>query len=200
MDYKKHIRDIKLDLITNRIILKTSPPKIGGLLSFIRPGTKVIKELLKCGSILTGSRALKCYEVNNKPILDRAADDWDFIVDEKTLFKICDKYKFSQGIKKDTDGDYYVSINSCAVRITHSYGRDTEVLKTNITLICKNEPGFIETKSGKIANLPYILDEKYKLSNSVACRYMGVRTIRVIDPMDKHALDLKQIIARMYNI
>lgn len=198
MDYRKHIRDIKLDLVTNKINLKISPPKIGGLLSFARPGTKVVKELLKCGAVLTGSRALKCYELNDKPILGRKPDDWDFIVDEKTLFRICDKYKFSSGIQKDGDGDYYVTIDSCAVRITGSYGSDTRVLRTGITLICKDEPVSVETKNGKIASLSCILEEKYKLSLSYINGSRPVPPGR--DAENKHDHDLKQIITRFCSI
>ena len=202
MDYRKHLRDIKLDLITNKINLKISPPKIGGLFSFARPGNKIVKDLLKCGAVLTGSRALKCYEFdygnNYKPILSRKPDDWDFIVDEKTLFKICDKYKFSDGIKKDSSGDYYVSIDSHLVRVTSSYGGETRVLKTNITLICKDEPSTVETKSGRIANLSYILEEKYKLSSN----YYNISNGHVSQSgwslsENKHDSDLKQIITRI---
>lgn len=189
MDYKKHIRDIKLDLITNKIKLEVSPPKIGGLFSFARPGNKVIRELLDNGAILTGSRAIKCYKANGNKILDRECDDWDFIVDEKTLFKICDKYKVSSDINRDSSGDYYVPIRNELVRFTQSYGGDIRVLKTNITLICKDEPAFTETKSGRIANLVYILDEKRKLSMGQFDR----------NP-NKHDHDLKQIITRMYNL
>lgn len=189
MDYRKHIRDIKLDLLTNKIKLEVSPPKIGGLFSFARPGNKVVKDLLDSGAVLTGSRAIKCYKVNNREVLDRRCDDWDFIVDEKTLFKICDKYNVSKDISRDKSGDYYAPIRNELVRFTHSYGDDIRVLKTNITLICKDEPGFIETKLGKIANLAYILDEKSKLSMSDSGGYDN-----------KHDIDLKQIITRLYNL
>src|ERR1022692_2496997 len=174
-DYKRYLRDIKLDMISSRIEAgskkdpyKVNPPKIGGLFSFMRPGNKIVREILKCGGILTGSRALKCYQFNGKPLLYRKPDDWDFIVSEKTLFKIADKYNISNGIRRDADGDYNIHFNECLIRISHSYGGESRLMDTIITLICKDEPGSVETSGGKIANLGYILGEKFKLSNASA--------------------------------
>jgi len=201
MDYRKYIRNIKLELLTNKIHLEVSPPHIGNYFSRLLSGNKIVKELLQCGAILTGSRALKCYQYKGNPVLNRKPDDWDFIVDEDTLFKICDKYKLSHDIKTNSSDDQVLYIKKQLVRFTHSYGGESQILPTNIHLICKDEPSFIQTKFGKIADLSYILDEKYKLTS----KYLDSKRGPIIIPTfrydeNKHDLDLKQIITRFNGI
>lgn len=192
MDYKRHFRDLKLDLISSKIDIKLNSPKVGGFFS-LRPGDRVVEDLLKSGAVLTGSRALKLYTFNGKPLLDRKADDWDFIVDEETMFKICEKHNVSD--VKTQEGDYYVNIKKQRIRITQSYGGVLRVLPTNITLIVKSEPDFNQTKNGKVASLLHILEEKYKLSSHFtnSIRPAGAR---MYDD-NKHDEDLKKIIIRL---
>lgn len=192
MDYKRHFRDLKLDLISNKVDIKLNPPKVGGFFS-LRPGDKVVKDLLNSGAILTGSRALKLYTFNGKPLLDRKADDWDFIVNEETMFKICEKH--NEGDINIKDGDYYVRIRKQKIRITQSYGGAIRILPTNITLIVKDEPDFNQTKNGKVASLLHILEEKYKLSSHYS--NLTIQSGAWMYDDNKHDEDLKKIIIRL---
>ena len=42
--------------------------------------------------IITGSRALKCYQINDSKLLNREADDWDLIITRDQFLKLCRDY------------------------------------------------------------------------------------------------------------
>ena len=92
MNYPEHIRDIKLNLLMSENTITIDPSKRKGKLTFLRPGYSLVKQLIKMGAIVTGSRALRCYKINDKQLFDRKPRDWDFLVTEKMAMKICDEH------------------------------------------------------------------------------------------------------------
>ena len=183
MNYPEYIRDIKLNLLMSDYKITINPTLRMSRFAFLRPGYKLIKNLTEMGAVLTGSRALKCYLINDKPLFDRKPNDWDFIVTEKMAMKICDEHGItSYDIKP---GKFIIPIGKNLILLRGSYG-DTRIMPTNIQLIVKDElPSYKEVNSIKIAELSYIIDEKYKLISKYE---------------NKHDHDLRQIIARFSNL
>ena len=184
MNYPEYIRDIKLNLLMSDHKITINPTRRMSRFAFLRPGYKLIKNLTEMGAVLTGSRALKCYSINDKPLFDRKPDDWDFIVTEKMAMKICDENGITSYVKKR--GKFIIPINKNLILLRGNYG-DTRIIPTNIQLIVKDElPSYKEVDSIKIANLSYIIDEKYKLFSK--------------HEVNKHEHDLRQMIARFSNL
>ena len=150
--------------------------------TFLRPGYGLVKQLIKMGAIVTGSRALKCYKINGKQLFDRKPRDWDFIVTEKMAMKICDEHGVTY-----KDGSIMVLKQMILFRDS-SYG-DSRVVPTDIQLIVKDElPEYREVDGIRFSELSHIIDEKYKLVSSKGYH------------MNKHDEDLRQIIARFNNL
>ena len=186
MNYPEYIRDIKLNLLMSDHKITINPTRRMSRFAFLRPGYKLIKNLTEMGAVLTGSRALKCYSINDKPLFDRKPDDWDFIVTEKMAMKICDEHGITTYDK--TPGRFIIPIGKNLILLRGSYG-DTRIIPTNIQLIVKDElPSYKEVNSIKIAEISYIIDEKYKLIS----KYPQF--------VNKHEHDLRQMIARFSNL
>lgn len=184
MNYQENIRDIKLNILMSNYKITINPSMRMGKFAFLRPGYKLIKNLTEMGSILTGSRALKCYSINDKPLFDRKPDDWDFIVTEKMAMKICDENGITSYVK--TPNKFIIPINKNLILLRGSYG-DTRIIPTNIQLIIKDElPSYNEVNSIKIADFSYIIDEKLKLFSKY--------------DVNKHEHDVRQMIARFSNL
>src|SRR5574343_1043952 len=179
-----HLRNIKLGLIQNQWDIKLDASKKCHPLYFLRPKSTLVKQILPQGSILTGSSALKCYSINNRPILDRSPDDWDLIITEDMLIKLCD------GIIPG------ININEKDINLIKStllftgYGNDdvTYVLPTKIHLIVKDElPEYNFSKGIKVAKLEHIIETKIAL-------YEGKGEFYKHRNSNKHLVDLHRII------
>ena len=184
MNYPEYIRDIKLNLLMSDYKITINPTLRMSRFAFLRPGYKLIKNLTEMGAILAGSRALKCYSINDKPLFDRKPNDWDFIVTEKMAMKICDEHGVTY-----KDGSIMVLKQMILFRDS-CYG-DSRVVPTNIQLIVKDElPEYREVDGIRFSELSHILDEKYKL----------VGSLKGYVQMNKHDEDLRQMIARFSNL
>jgi hypothetical protein len=182
MNYPEHIRDIKLNLLMSENTITIDPSKRKGKLTFLRPGYGLIKQLIKMGAIVTGSRALRCYNINGKQLFDRKPRDWDFLVTEQMAMKICDEHGV---IYKD--GSIMVFKQMILFRDS-AYG-DSRYFTTDIQLIIKDElPEYREVDGVRFSELSHIIDEKYKLVSTYC------------NSMNKHDEDLRQIIARFNNL
>lgn len=182
MNYPEHIRDIKLNLLMSDNIITIDPSRRKGKLTFLRPGYSLVKQLIKMGAIVTGSRALRCYNINGKQLFDRKPRDWDFLVTEKMAMKICDEHGVTY-----KDGSIMVLKQMILFRDS-AYG-DSRVFPTNIQLIVKDElPEYREVDDIKFSELSNIIDEKYKL---VSIYHNSI---------NKHDQDLRQIIVRFNNL
>jgi hypothetical protein len=184
MNYNEYIRDIKLNLLMSENNITIDSSKRKGKLTFLRPGYGLVKQLIKMGAIITGSRALRCYNINGKQLFDRKPSDWDFIVTEKMAMKICDEHGTTY-----EDGNIMVLKQMFSLFKDSAYG-DSRIIPTNIQLIVKNElPGYIEVDGIRFSELSHIIDEKYKLVSSLKGYHMN-----------KHDIDLRQIITRFNNL
>ena len=180
MDYREHIRDIKLNLLMSDNKITIDPNLRESKFTFLRPGYSLVKQLIKMGAIVTGSRALRCYKVNERQLFDRSPRDWDFIVTEKMAMKICDEHGV---IYKDD----VIQVRKQMILFRDDLYGDSRIIPTNIQLIIKDEiPEYREVKGIKFIELSNILDEKLKL--------VGVYDI------NKHDVDLRKIIARFNNL
>ena len=182
MNYPEHIRDIKLNLLMSENTITIDPTKRKGKLTFLRPGYSLVKQLIKMGAIVTGSRALRCYKINDKQLFDRKPRDWDFLVTEQMAMKRCDEH----GVTYE-DGSITVLKQMILFRDT-CYG-DSRYFPTDIQLIIKDElPEYREVDGVRFSELSHIIDEKHKLVSTYH------------NSMNKHDEDLRQIIARFNNL
>jgi hypothetical protein len=187
MNYPEHIRDIKLNLLMSENTITIDPSKRKSKLTFLRPGYGLVKQLIKMGAIVTGSRALRCYQINGKQLFDRKPKDWDFIVTEKMAMKICDE----QGV---TYQDNSITVMKQMILFRDTAYGDSRVVPTNIQLIVKDElPDYREVDGIRFSELSHIIDEKYKLVHPHHNSISGII-------LNKHDQDLRQIIARINNL
>lgn len=185
MDFREYIRDIKLGILTGKYNIEIKSSNKRGFFSFLKPGYRLVNDIIDRGAILTGSRALKCYLVNGYPVLDRRPDDWDFVIDESTALKICDDYRVYDYDKK-VGQNFIIPINRQMILLRDSTYGDKRIVPVNINLIVVNEnPSHKIVDGVKFADFGYIIEEKNKLSNG--------------EYNSKHSDDLKQIIARIHN-
>jgi hypothetical protein len=187
MNYPEHIRDIKLNLLMSENTITIDSSKRKGKLTFLRPGYSLIKQLIKMGAIVTGSRALRCYNINGKQLFDRKPRDWDFLVTERMAMKICDEHGVTY-----KDGSIMVLKQMILFRDS-CYG-DTRYFTTDIQLIVKDElPEYREVDGIRFSELSHIIDEKHKLVSPHHNSISGII-------LNKHDEDLRQIIARFNNL
>ena len=89
-EIKAYMRDINLDILMNCPDVKIDISKrYKNKFRLFYPSRKLIKYVTNIGGVLTGSRAIRCFTISGKPILERKVDDWDFIVTLDMAFKIC---------------------------------------------------------------------------------------------------------------
>ena len=90
-ELKAYLRDINLEILMESPDVKIDISKrYYNKFRLFYPSRKLIKYTTNIGGVLVGSRAIRCFTINDKPILERRVDDWDFIVTIDMAFKICD--------------------------------------------------------------------------------------------------------------
>lgn len=176
------VRDIKLKLINSDVTINTS--ELPGAFYFIFK-RRLIKDLLKIG-ILTGSRALKCYRIDGKKIINRKCNDWDFILSEKELiefFRDNKIFNFELG-----RAEYYITHS--LMTFYGDYGSsDIEIIPCKINIFVKNCDNFIKKDGIKFATLPEIIDSKVKSSKDMT---------KTSDFRVKHRNDINNIFLNIY--
>jgi hypothetical protein len=180
-EIKSYIRDINLNMITSPYKIEVDMSKRKDRrFQILRPNNKLIKYVTKMGGVLTGSRALKCYTINDKSIIDRGSIDWDFLVTKDMVFDICDHFGVEYNLV-----DKVISIKKCKWWSHPAYSDSYRVGPVDVQLIIKDEfPDFIEKDGVKICTFNYILNEKIKLIDA------GGKDIK------KHIEDLTQVIIK----
>jgi len=156
-EIKSYIRDIKMNLLMSsgyKITHDISKQSDG--LQFLRRNNKLIRYTKSLGGVLTGSRALKCYKINNTPILERQTKDWDFIITREMAFKICNKFNIEYNLV-----DTVLSIRSSFISWDSVYSGTTRIMPQDVQLIIRDElPEFKQIGKTKLAELSYILNQK----------------------------------------
>ncbi len=144
----------------------------------LMPNRKLIKYVTKIGGVLTGSRALRCYTLNGKEMLDRKMIDWDFIVTKEMAFKICDHF----GIQYDLVSKV-ISVQKQRWWAHPDYSDSYRVGPVDVQLIIHDElPEFNEKDGVRISKFGYIISEKARMIDSIGG--------------DKHLDDLNQMIIK----
>ena len=199
---KAHIRDINLDMITGTHQIKLDVSKrYNTRFRFRMPNKELINYVIKMGGVLTGSRAMKCYSVNNKPMLDRKSFDWDFIITTEMAFKICDKFDISELYSV---GDT-ITIKRHRWYVHPAYSESYRIGPVDVHLIINDKlPEFIEQKGIRVASFNYAINEKIKLINSLLTNppimsntgYSYISRNVSKEESDKHLDDLTQLIIK----
>ena len=195
-ELKSYLRDINLEILMESPDVEIDISKrYYNRFRLFYPSRKLIKYVTKIGGVLTGSRAIRCFTINGKPILERRVKDWDFIVTLDMAFKICDEMEISEIPKVGK----VISIKNQRRWVHPSYSDSYRLGPVDVQLIVKEElPDYKEIDGVRIANFGYSVSQKIgiagELSNS------SKKMTRSEDEYNKHIEDLKQIIIKYNSI
>ena len=194
-EMKSFVRDLSLNLLTNNHKIEIDVSKrYNDKIRWFMPSRKLIIHIIKSGGVLTGSRALRCYKINGKSILDRRTKDWDFIVTQEMAFKICDK--FDIGIIPGVDK--VISVSNQRYWRHPDYSEAYRVGPVDVQLIIKDELPEYESVDGvNISPLQYIINEKMKLIDELGDKVINSSSIsEERKELGKHLDDMTQTIIK----
>ena len=194
-EIKAYMRDINLEILTNCPDVKIDISKrYYNKFRFFYPSRKLIKYVTNIGGVLTGSRAIRCYTISSKPILERRVNDWDFIVTLDMAFKICD----DMGIEEIPQIGGVISIKNQRRWAHPSYQDAYRVGPVDVQLIVKEElPDYTEIDGVRIANFGYSISQKIGLTTDLHSKL----TSRGVDEQyHKHISDLKEMIIKFNSL
>jgi len=194
-EMKSFVRDLSLNLLTNNHKIEIDVSKrYNDKIRWFMPSRKLIIHIIESGGVLTGSRALRCYKINGKSILDRRTKDWDFIVTQEMAFKICDK--FDIGIIPGVDK--VISVSNQRYWRHPDYSEAYRVGPVDVQLIIKDELPEYESVDGvNISPLQYIINEKMKLIDELGDKVINSSSIsEERKELGKHLDDMTQTIIK----
>ena len=194
-EMKSFVRDLSLNLLTNNHKIEIDVSKrYNDKIRWFMPSRKLIIYIIESGGVLTGSRALRCYKINGKSILDRRTKDWDFIVTQEMAFKICDK--FDIGIIPGVDK--VISVSNQRYWRHPDYSEAYRVGPVDVQLIIKDELPEYESVDGvNISPLQYIINEKMKLIDELGDKVINSSSIsEERKELGKHLDDMTQTIIK----
>ena len=178
------IRDLKLGISVGDYQPSIDLNELPGKWYYFLRKRKIIKYLFDNGAVLTGSRALKCYDIKGKKLINRNPNDWDFLVTKDQFIKLCEDYKIYDFDLNENK--YYLDKSFSTMK--DSYGSVSRVFPCLIQLIIVTElNNYIEKDNKKFSKLTSIIDYKIKLINE-SC------------DVDKHQKDLNNILVNTYFI
>jgi hypothetical protein len=166
------------------------------------PNRKLIKYVTNIGGVLTGSRAIRCYTISGKPILERKVDDWDFIVTLDMAFKIC----ADMGIDQIPQVGGVISIKNQRRWAHPSYQDAYRVGPVDVQLIIKEElPDYTEIDGVRISNFGYSVSQKIGMTTDLHSKLGGkTPNYGVKDSIDeqyhKHISDMKEMIIKFNSL
>ena len=194
-EMKSFVRDLSLNLLTNNHKIEIDVSKrYNDKIRWFMPSRKLINHIIESGGVLTGSRALRCFKINGKSILDRRTKDWDFIVTQEMAFKICDK--FDIGIIPGVDK--VISVSNQRYWRHPDYMDAYRVGPVDVQLIIKDELPEYESVDGvNISSLQYIINEKMKLIDELGDKVINSSSIsEERKELGKHLDDMTQTIIK----
>jgi hypothetical protein len=193
---KSYIRDINLSMLMSdskfNVELNTRK-RFNTKFRLLMPNKKLIKYVTELGGVITGSRSMKCYSINGKPVLKRKCIDWDFIITREMMFKIADKFEVEYNLVDD-----FISVCKQRWWVHPAYSGSYRVGPVDVQLIVKDElPNYIEQDGVRVCKLDYVVNEKVKMINDLHnttsnSNYMSHRTEKV--ELEKHIDDLNEMI------
>jgi hypothetical protein len=178
------LREIKLKIINSSLDINTK--SISNRFYFILKKRRIIKDIIKIGGVLTGSRVLYSYRVNNKKIFNRKPKDWDFIMTRGQVLELFKKYQiYNQDL---TSSSYYLK-RSFAV-LQHSYGGESHLFPCNIQIFIKDElPNYLEVDNIRFSLLTDIIEFKQNLIEEYKSKWKLLPN----ENLEKNKNDLNQI-------
>ena len=196
-DIKSYLRDINLEILTTNQDVKIDVSKrYYNRFRLFYPSRKLIKYVTNIGGVLTGSRAIRCYTISGKPLLERKVNDWDFVVTLDMAFKICD----NMGIDEIPQIDGVISIKNQRRWAHPSYEDAYRVGPVDVQLIVKEElPKYTEEYGVRIANFGYSVSQKIGLTTDLHSK-MGIRTRDIDEQYHKHISDMKEMIIKFNSL
>lgn len=196
-DIKAYLRDINLEVLTTNQDVKIDISKrYYNRFRLFYPSRKLIKYVTNIGGVLTGSRAIRCYTISGKPLLERKVNDWDFVVTLDMAFKICD----NMGIDEIPQIDGVISIKNQRRWVHPSYEDSYRVGPVDVQLIIKEElPKYTEEDGVRIANFGYSISQKIGLTTDLHSK-MGIRTRDIDEQYHKHISDMKEMIIKFNSL
>jgi hypothetical protein len=202
-EIKAYMRDINLDILMNCPDVKIDVSKrYKNKFRLFYPSRKLIKYVTNIGGVLTGSRAIRCYTIGGKPILERRVNDWDFIVTLDMAFKICD----DMGIEEIPQIDGVISIKNQRRWAHPDYQDAYRVGPVDVQLIVKEElPDYTEIDGVRISNFGYSVSQKIGLTTDLHSKLGGkTPNYGVKDSVDeqyhKHISDMKEMIIKFNSL
>jgi hypothetical protein len=191
-ELKSYLRDINLEILMESPDVKIDISKrYYNRFRLFYPSRKLIKYVTNIGGVLTGSRAIRCYTINGKPILERRVKDWDFIVTLDMAFRICDE----MGISEIPKVGSVISIKNQRRYVHPAYSDSYRLGPVDVQLIVKEElPDYNEIDGVRIANFGYSVSQKIGLVGELS------NSKKATHEYDKHIEDLKEIIIKYNSI
>ncbi len=193
---KAYMRDINLEILTNCPDVKIDISKrFYNKFRLFYPSKKLINYVTNIGGVLTGSRAIRCYTIGGKPILERKVKDWDFIVTLDMAFKIC----ADMGISEIPEIDGVISIKNQRRWAHPSYEDSYRVGPVDVQLIVREElPDFTEINGVRISNFGYSVSQKISLTTDL--QSMLSKGSETSQQYVKHISDLKEMIIKFNSL
>jgi hypothetical protein len=191
-EIKTFVRDINLTLLsTSKKVDVDISRRYCDKIRLFMPNRKLVKYVTEIGGVLTGSRALRCFKIDDKQMFDRPSKDWDFVVTSEMAFNICNKFNISiiPGVDK------VISIKGQRYWRHPAYSDAYRVGPVDVQLIIKDElPGYKEVKGVRIANFGYTIAQKSIMIEEMIEEKGG--SWRVGDEVNKHIEDMTQLIIK----
>ena len=191
------MRDINLDILMNCQDVKIDVSKrYYNKFRLFYPSRKLIKYTTNIGGVLVGSRAIRCFTISGKSILERKVDDWDFIVTLDMAFKIC----ADMGIDEIPQVDNVISVSNQRMWRHPDYSDAYRVGPVDVQLIIKEElPDYTEIDGVRIANFGYSVSQKIGLISELQGKLTG-RKSEYDEHYHKHISDMKEMIIKFNSL
>lgn len=195
-EIKGYLRDLNLELISDSLKLEIDISKrYYNKFRLFYPSRKLIKYVTRIGGVLTGSRAIRCYTIEGKPILERRVNDWDFIVTIDMAFKICADMEIEQIPQIGN----VISVKNQRMWRHPDYSDSYRVGPVDVQLIIQEElPDYTEIDGVRITNFGYSLSQKIVLTTDLHSKLGAGRSID--DQYYKHISDLKEMIIKFNSL
>jgi hypothetical protein len=196
-EIKAYMRDINLEILMNCQDVKIDISKrYYNKFRLFYPSRKLIKYTTDIGGVLAGSRAIRCFTIDGKPILERRVNDWDFIVTLDMAFKICNDME----IEEIPQIDGVISIKNQRRWAHPSYQDAYRVGPVDVQLIVKEElPDYTEIEGVRIANFGYSISQKIGMTNDLHSKLTG-RNGGIDEQYHKHISDMKEMIIKFNSL
>ncbi len=191
------MRDINLEILTKCPDVKIDISKrYYNKFRFFYPSRGLIKYVTNIGGVLTGSRAIRCYTISGKPILERKVNDWDFVVTLDMAFKIC----ADMSIEEIPQVGGVISIKNQRRWVHPAYSDSYRVGPVDVQLIVKEElPDYVEIDGVRISNFGYSVSQKIGMITELHSKLTG-RTGEIQEQYSKHISDMKEMIIKFNSL